>query len=94
MSFPILSATSTINDLSEVQLQQMIFIYNAVMAGWTAKRVTSGNFRFKKRHHTPAERQTYMQDGFLQRFIQNMQRLDAATSISFEIPFNGTTPRF
>ena len=60
-----------------MKLHQMIFIYNAVMAGWSVKRVESGgNFRFKKR--VAGQRETYTQNGFLQRFVQNMQRLDAA----------------
>jgi hypothetical protein len=69
---------SVADDLSEVQLQQMIFIYNAVMSGWTAKRISNGNFRFKKRHRTETERQVYTHDSFLQRFVQNMQRLETS----------------
>lgn len=78
------------NDLqtfSHAQIQQMIFIYNAVMAGWTTKRISNGNFKFKKRHRTPLERQFYMQDGFLSRFMQNMQRLEANEVSSFEMPY-------
>lgn len=102
MSSPI---TST-NELSDLQLQQMIFIYNAVMAGWTTKRISNGNFRFKKRHRTETERQVYTHDGFLQRFMQNMQRLEtsreyaAAAHItteldevsSFELPVDRAPP--
>ena len=81
MSSPVRSISSP-DELSTMQLQQMIFIYNAVMAGWTTKRVANGNFRFKKRHRTETERQTYTQDGFLQRFVQNMHRLDSRDSLS------------
>lgn len=80
---------------SERQIQQMIFIYNAVMAGWTTKRIANGNFKFKKRHRTQTERRTYLQEGFLSRFMQNMQRLEAATTeeiSSFELPFEISPP--
>ncbi len=103
-----MSTIQNIDSITSLQLQQMIFIYNAVMAGWTTKRLPNGNFRFKKRHRSQVERRSYMQDGFLQRFVQNMQRLDAAaTSVtataatttttidetdSFELPFNVSPP--
>jgi len=78
-----------ITGLTPIQIHQMIFIYNAVMKGWTVKRVDeSGNFRFKKRLRSQAERRTYQQDGFLQRFVQNMQRLEVArttTNLSTEV---------
>lgn len=61
------------------QLHMMIFIYNAVMAGWSVRRKPeTGNFLFKKRLETPAQRRVYTSDSFLQRFVQNMQRLDSA----------------
>lgn len=79
-----------------MQMHQMIFIYNAVMAGWSVRRMPStGNFRFKKRLETQAQRRTYTSDSFLSRFVQNMQRLDSAASTprvgveevsSFELP--------
>ena len=63
-----------------MQLHQMIFIYNAVMAGWSVRRIAStGNFRFKKRLESQAQRRAYTSDSFLQRFVQNMQRLDSAS---------------
>jgi len=72
--------------LTPIQIHQMIFIYNAVMKGWTVKRVdATGNFRFKKRLRSQAERKTYQQDGFLQRFVQNMQRLEVARAVSTEV---------
>jgi hypothetical protein len=65
--------------LTPIQIHQMIFIYNAVMKGWTVKRVEeTGNFKFKKRLKSHAERRIYQQDSFLQRFVQNMQRLEVA----------------
>lgn len=61
-----------------MQLHQMIFIYNAVMAGWSVRHIPStGNFRFKKRVETPAQRRVYTSDSFLQRFVQNMHLLKA-----------------
>jgi hypothetical protein len=85
------------NGFTELQLQQMIFIYNAVMAGWTAKRLDTGDFKFKKRHNnTPEERQLYTSDGFLERFVTNMQRLHAATSTTteFVLDADSVPPRF
>lgn len=75
-----------------MQLHQMIFIYNAVMAGWNVRRIPStGNFRFKKRLESQAQRRAYTSDSFLQRFVQNMQRLDSVSVgveevSSFELP--------
>ena len=66
--------------MNPIQLHQMIFIYNAVMAGWSVRKIaTTGNFRFKKRVETQPQRQYYNSDSFLQRFLQNMQRLDSST---------------
>jgi hypothetical protein len=81
---------SDLQGFSHTQIQQMIFIYNAVMAGWTTKRISNGNFKFKKRHRTQAQRNVYMQDGFLSRFMQNMQRLEANEVSSFEMPFESS----
>lgn len=81
-----MSTSANLQMYSDVQIQQMIFIYNAVMAGWTTKRIANGNFKFKKRHRTDAERRVYLQDGFLSRFVQNMQRLEANEVSSFEMP--------
>ena len=87
------------NNLTEgiplMQLHQMIFIYNAVMSGWSVRRITStGNFRFKKRLENQVQRKVYSSDSFLQRFVQNMQRLESAPQVfvgveevsSFELP--------
>lgn len=66
------------------------------MAGWTAKKLTNGNFKFKKHHRTETERETYIQDGFLQRFVMNMQRLQASTTTdeisTFELPADRIPP--
>lgn len=60
-----------------IQMHQMFFIYNAVISGWSVKRVQStGNFRFKKRLQNRSERKVYQQDSFLQKFVQNMQKLE------------------
>ena len=58
----------------------MLFIYNAVMDGWSVKRMPNGNFRFKKRCQTVTERRTFQADSFLSRFVNNMQRLRTSTS--------------
>lgn len=69
--------------LSLLQLHQMIFIYNAVMAGWSVNRVEeTGNFRFKKRLETQEHHLDAQQDGFLRRFVHNMQRLQATPTTS------------
>ena len=79
-------------------MHQMIFIYNAVIAGWSVKRVPStGNFRFKKRLQNRAERITYQQDSFLQKFVQNMQKLEVVAQEShqvesFELPIDQDVP--
>lgn len=65
--------------ISLKQLHMMIFIFNAVEAGWSVrKKPETGNYLFKKRLETPAQRRVYTSDSFLQRFVQNMQRLDSA----------------
>lgn len=76
------------------QLQQMVFIYNAVMDGWSVKRVRqSGNFRFKKRVDTETDRREYASDTFLHRFLSNMQRLRLHEQrvSSFEVPPDAVT---
>ena len=61
------------------------------MAGWSVRHIPSstntgtGNFRFKKKLESQAQRRVYTSDSFLQRFIQNMQRLSEEVS-SFELP--------
>jgi hypothetical protein len=77
-----------LNSLSPLQMHQMVFIYNAVMHGWTVRLVEqTGNFHFKRRIQNSEERKHYQQDGFLQRFLQNMQKLQIVeTQIqSFEL---------
>lgn len=81
-------------------MHQMIFIYNAVIAGWSVKRVPStGNFRFKKslRDRSTSERNSYQQDSFLQKFVQNMQKLQVVAQEShqvesFELPIDQDVP--
>ena len=79
-------------------MHQMIFIYNAVIAGWSVKRVAStGNFRFKKRLRNRSERTVYQQDSFLQKFVQNMQKLEVVAQEShqvesFELPIDQDVP--
>ena len=91
-------STNQLPTLSTLQMHQMIFIYNAVIAGWSVKRVPStGNFRFKKRLQNRAERITYQQDSFLQKFVQNMQKLEVVAQEShqvesFELPIDQDVP--
>ena len=64
--------------ITPIQLHQMLFIYNAVINGWTVKKVGNngpGCFRFRKRVEDHTQRTQYMGDGFLERFVTNMQRL-------------------
>lgn len=64
--------------ITPMQLHQMMFIYNAVINGWTVKRVGDagpGCFRFRKRVADNTQRTQYMGNGFLERFVNNMQRL-------------------
>ena len=77
--------------LSPLQVHQMVFIYNAVMNGWKVCRLEdSGNFKFKKRLKNAEDRKAAQQDGFLQRFLHNMQKLNLTTRQvqSFELSPN------
>lgn len=80
--------------LSQTQIHQMVFIFNAVMAGWNVRKVEStGNLLFKKRIQTPDERKTYQQEGFLQKFMQNMQKLQVVDVRSAQIESFELTPQ-
>lgn len=78
------SLEDILSTYSFIEVHQMVFIYNAIMDGWTVKKTqTTGNFRFKKRlpsRENRQERQVYTDDGFLQRFVNNMQRLSSHTA--------------
>ena len=36
------------NNIDLIQIQKMIFIYNAILSGWSVKKSTNNNFIFTK----------------------------------------------
>ena len=65
-------------------LHEMVFIYNAVMDGWTVRKLRNGKIRLKKktknreRHRTSnsEEIRTRQYDLDLVRFIQNNTQIE------------------
>jgi len=52
-----------------ILLQKMIFIYNAVISGWTVKYLGNQRFEFKQRRADMGEE--VLLDNYLKRFIKD-----------------------
>ena len=57
------------SDLEIVELQKMIFIYNALKTGWSVKMVNNGKFEF--RHSKSNVKNEVFLDDYLQKFIKD-----------------------
>lgn len=58
------------------KLQQMVFIYNAVMNGWQVQKIDNGSFEFQKQLACiePANKNeigTDVKDSFIYKFLRN-----------------------
>ena len=56
-------------DIEIMELQKMIFIYNALKTGWSVKMVTNGKFEFKQSKNN-VKKEVFLDD-YLTKFIQN-----------------------
>ena len=54
-------------DLEMLELQKMIFIYNALKTGWSVKMLPNNKFEFKKSNNNTKE--VYLDD-YLKKFIE------------------------
>lgn len=60
--------------MEAIEIQKMIFIYNAVKQGWTVKMLNNGKFEFKKAKND-VKKEVLLED-YLRKFI--MYNLDVA----------------
>jgi hypothetical protein len=56
------------NNIDLVELQKMIFIYNALKTGWSVKMLKEGKFEFKKTKNN-IKKEVFLDD-YLKKFIQ------------------------
>jgi len=56
-----------VSNVNDLQLQIMIFLYNALEQGWNVKK-TNGCYIFNKKHENKKE---YFSDAYLKRFIKD-----------------------
>jgi len=57
------------SDLELVELQKMIFIYNALKTGWSVKMVNNGKFEFRQ-SKSNVKKEVFLDD-YLQKFIKD-----------------------
>jgi len=62
-------------DLNLMSLHKMLFIYNAVLNGWTVKLLPNNKFEFKKRKDN-AKKEIYL-DSYLKKFVSNNLNIDS-----------------
>ena len=62
-------------DLNLLSLHKMLFIYNAVLNGWTVKLLPNNKFEFKKRKDN-AKKEIYL-DSYLKKFVSNNLNIDS-----------------
>ena len=56
-----------VSNVSDVELQVMIFLYNALEQGWNVKK-TNDCYIFNKKHEDKKE---FFSDAYLKRFIKD-----------------------
>lgn len=59
-----------------VQIQKMVFIYNAVLAGWTVRMLDENTFEFQKNRNN----QSVNLDEYLRRFVSSNLNIDSLTA--------------
>ena len=59
---------SETNEIDLVNLHKMIFIYNAVLSGWTVKKVATDKFEFMKSLDESTKREVNLSD-YIRKFI-------------------------
>ena len=61
-------------DLDFLSLHKMLFIYNAVLNGWTVKLLSKNNFEFKKNKDN-VKKELYLDD-YLKHFVKSNLNID------------------
>lgn len=61
-------------DHNLMELQKMLFIYNAVTDGWTVRMLEDGRFEFQKERKKITS--DVCMDSFLEKFLKYYMRLD------------------
>lgn len=61
-------------DLNLLSLHKMLFIYNAVLNGWTVKKLPNNKFEFKK-HKDDVKKELYL-DTYLDHFTKSNLNID------------------
>jgi hypothetical protein len=57
--------------LDALELQKMIFIYNALKTGWSVKMMAEGKFEFKKSLEKSNYTKEVFLDDYLKKFIES-----------------------
>ena len=55
-----------------VQIQKMVFVFNAILAGWTVRMIDENTFEFKK----DRQNQEVNLDSYLRRFVLHNLSID------------------
>ena len=58
-----------IGNIEMLELQKMIFIYNALKTGWTVKMISNEKFEFKKSKSNV--KKEVLLDDYLKKFIEH-----------------------
>ena len=56
------------NNIDIISIQKMIFIYNAILSGWTVKMIDNDRFEFIKKKDN-ISKEVYL-NNYLQKFIK------------------------
>lgn len=67
------------NDDMSLKLQKMVFIYNALLSGWTVSMIDNDKFEFTKDHDESTKREVDLAD-YLRKFIQYNLNIDNLNS--------------
>lgn len=73
--------------LEILELQKMIFIYNALKTGWSVKMLTNGRFEFKK-SKSNVKKEVFLED-YLKKFIEynlNIENINSKNEFCIEGP--------
>jgi len=77
------------SEIEILELQKMIFIYNALKTGWGVKMLTNGRFEFKK-SKANVKKEVFLED-YLKRFIEhnlNIENINCKEDFCLEQPLD------
>ncbi len=66
---------SEVNEIDLISLHKMIFIYNAVLSGWTVKKTDTDTFEFVKSVNESIRREVNLSN-YIRKFILFNMNLD------------------